>query len=172
MSEPRRRRADVILEPSYVEGLGDKTIEDVRAMHEECMEVETEVSYVRRLAQGRMDIVQAELDRRAAGGTIGDLVAALPQILADDGPRADPVTSRLPRHLAPAPAIEWKRGLEYLITDATLVNLPTLSEDELRGTIEQLRELEVETSARRRSLHRVIDKIETELTARHAVGRS
>jgi hypothetical protein len=172
MSEPRRRRADVILEPSYVEGLGDKTIEDVRAMHEECMEVETEVSYVRRLAQGRMDIVQAELDRRAAGGTIGDLVAALPQILADDGPRADPVTSRLPRHLAPAPAIEWKRGLEYLITDATLVNLPTLSEDELRGTIEQLRELEVETSARRRSLHRVIDKIEAELAARHTVGRS
>ncbi len=121
MSEPRRRRADVILEPSYVEGLGDKTIEDVRAMHEECMEVETEVSYVRRLAQARIDIVQAELDRREAGGTIGDLVAALPQILADEGPRGDPVTSRLPRHLAPAPAIEWKRGLERLITDATLV---------------------------------------------------
>jgi hypothetical protein len=171
MSEPRRRRADVILEPSYVEGIADKTIEDVRAMHEECMEVETEVSYVRRLAQGRMDIVQAELDRRAAGGTIGDLVAALPQILADDGPRADPVTSRLPRHLAPAPAIEWKRGLEYLITDATLVNLPTLSEEELRSTLEQLRELESETSARRRSLHGVIDTIEAELTARHAVGR-
>jgi RsiG-like len=172
MSEPRRRRADVILEPSYVEGLGDKTIEDVRAMHEECMEVETEVSYVRRLAQGRLDIVQAELDRRAAGGTIGDLVAALPQILADDGPRADPVTSRLPRHLAPAPAIEWKRGLEYLITDATLVNLPTLSEEELRSALGKLQELEAETSARRRSLHDVIDKIEAELAARHAVGRS
>jgi hypothetical protein len=172
MSEPRRRRADVILEPSYVEGLADKTIEDVRAMHEECLEVETEVSYVRRLAQGRMDIVQAELDRRAAGGTIGDLIAALPQILADDGPRSDPATSRLPRHLAPAPAIEWKRGLEHLITDATLVNLPTLSEDELQSTLGQLRELESETSTRRRALHDVIDQIEGELTTRHAVGRS
>jgi hypothetical protein len=172
MSEPRRRRADVILEPSYVEGIADKTIEDVRAMHEECLEVETEVSYVRRLAQGRMDIVQAELDRRAAGGSIGDLVAALPQILADDGPRADPASSRLPRHLAPAPAIEWKRGLEHLITDTTLVNLPTLSEEELRVSLQRLSKLESETSARRRSLHGVIDTIEAELTARHTVDRS
>jgi hypothetical protein len=171
MSETRRRRADVILEPSYVDGLPDKPLDDVRAMHEECLEVETEVSYVRRLAQGRIDIVEAELDRRAAGGTIGDLVAALPQILADDGPRADPASSRLPRHLAPAPAIEWKRGLERLITDATLVNLPTLSEEELAATLEQLRELESETSNRRRALHEVIDQIEAELTARHSVGR-
>jgi hypothetical protein len=172
MSEPRRRRADVILEPSYVEGLVDKPIDEVRAMHEECLEVETEVSYVRRLAQARIDIVLAELDRRAAGGTIGDLVAALPQILADDGPRSDPATSRLPRHLAPAPAIEWRRGLERLITDATLVNLPTLTEDELRATLEQLRELEAETSGRRSGLHGVIDQIEGELTARHTVDRS
>jgi hypothetical protein len=172
MSEPRRRRADVILEPSYVDGLADKPIDDLRAMHEECLQVETEFSYVRRLAQARIDIVQAELDRRASGGTIGDLVAALPQILADAHPRPDPASSRFPRHLAPAPAIEWKRGLEHLITDATLVNLPTLSDDELRETLDQLGELERETSGRRRALHAVMDRIEAELTARHAVGRS
>jgi len=172
MSEPRRRRADVILEPSYVEGIDDKPIDDVRAMHEECLQVETEFSYVRRLAQARIDIIQAELDRRAAGGTIGDLIAALPQILADDHARPAPAASRLPRHLAPAPAIEWKRGLEHLIADATLVNLPTLSADELRVALGQLRELEQETSGRRRAVHGVLDRIEGELTARHAAGRS
>jgi hypothetical protein len=167
MSEPRRRRIDVILAPDYLDGLGDRSLDEVRAMHEECLEVETEVSYVRRLAQARIDIVRAELDRRAAGGSVGDLVDALPRILADDSPRAAPERSRLPRHLAPAPNIEWKRGLEHLITDATLVNLPTLSDDDLSRTLDKLGELEQETSGRRRQLHAVIDAVEADLAARH-----
>ena len=161
-----------MLEPSYLDGLGDLDMDGVRALHEECLAVETEVSYVRRLAQERIDIVEAELDRRARGGSIGDLVAALPQILADDSPRTEPASSRLPRHLAPAPVIPWRRGLERLITDATLVNLPTLSEEELRSTLEQLRELEHEVSDKRRSLHRVIDALEADLTERHKVDHA
>jgi hypothetical protein len=168
--EAHRRRLDVMLEPEYLQGLGDREIDDVRAMREECLAVETEVSYVRRLAQARIDIVEAELDRRARGGSVGDLIAALPQILADDAPRREPASSRLPRHLGPPPMIEWKRGLERLITDATLVNLPTLSEDDLRATLDQLRQLESEVSGKRRSLHRVIDAIEADLTERHKVG--
>src|SRR5262245_58042462 len=167
MSEPRRRRVDGMLSPEYLDGLGDQSLDQLRAMHEECLEVETEVSYVRRIAQARIDIVRAELDRRAAGGSVGDLVSALPKILADDAPRAAPEHSRLPRHLAPAPNIEWKRGLEHLITDATLVNLPTMSDESLQHTVEQLGELEQETSERRKALHVVIDAIEAELAARH-----
>ena len=155
-----------MLEPDYLEGIADRSIEDVRAMHDECLVVETEVSFVRRLAQARIDIVEAELDRRARGGSIGDLVAALPDILADES-RAAPAESRLPRYLGPAADIPWRRGLEHLISDSTLINLPTLSEDDLRATLEQLRELEREVSAQRRSLHRVIDSIEAELGERH-----
>jgi hypothetical protein len=141
-------------------------------MHDECFEVETEFSFVRRLAQGRIDIMTAELERRASGGSITDLVAALPEILSDSHPRSDPASSRLPRHLAPAPAIEWKRGLEHLITDATLLNLPTLPDDEVRERMVQLRELEQETSERRRSLNAVIDLLDAEIVSRHALGRS
>ena len=159
-----------MLEEGYLDGLDAKPLDEVRTMHEECLEVETEVSYVRRLAQARIDIVRAELDRRSAGGSVGDLVAMLPKILADESPRTDPVHSRLPRHLAPAPAIAWRRGLERLITDATLVNLPSLTEVELHDTVEQLRTLEGEMSERRRALHRVIDGIEADLAARHKVG--
>ncbi len=158
-----------MLEEGYLDGLDAKPLDDVRAMHEECLEVETEVSYVRRLAQARIDIVNAELDRRSAGGSVGDLVAMLPQILADDTPRTDPAHSRLPRHLAPSPAITWRRGLERLITDATLVNLPSLTDDELHDTVDQLHTLEREMSDRRRELHAVIDGIESDLAARHKV---
>jgi hypothetical protein len=180
MAEPKRRRLDVMLDPAYLDGLSERGIDDVREMHEQGLEVETELSYVRRLTHGRMSIVKAELDRRAKGGSVGDLVAALPQILAgDDGgtqapsrPRPSAAASRLPRHLAPAPAIEWRRGAEGLIADATLVNLPTLSDEELTSTLDDLRALEREVSSRRRALHEVLDAVEAELASRHKVGRA
>jgi hypothetical protein len=167
VSEPRRRRVDVILDPAYLSGVADRSLDDLRQMHGECLEVETEFSYVRRLAQARIGIVTAERDRRAAGGSVGDLLSALPRILADDFPRPAPEHTRIPRLLAPAPNIQWRRGLEYLINDATLVNLPTISDDEIRRTLAKLAELEEDTSKRRREIHAVIDVIEAELAARH-----
>ena len=166
MAEDHRRRVDTMLEPEFLSDLAQRDVEEIRAMHEECLTVETEVSFVRRLAQARIDIVEAELDRRARGGSMGDLLAALPDILADDS-RATPAESRLPRHLSPATNIQFRRGLEHLISDTTLVNLPTLSEEELRATLGQLRELEQEVSTQRRALHQVIDKIEAEISERH-----
>ena len=167
-----RRRVDVMLEPDYLAGIEQRSIDELREMHDACLEVETEVSYVRRLAQARIDIVEAEMERRSKGGSVGDLVAMLPSILADDTPRGSPANSRLPRHLAPSMDITWKRGLEYLITDATLVNLPTISVEELRTTVEQLRQLEREVSDRRRALHRVVDRIEEVLAERHKLGQA
>jgi hypothetical protein len=170
VSEPHRRRLDVMLDDGYLDGLDAKPLDEIRAMHESCLEVETELSYVRRLAQARIDIVSAELDRRADGRSF-DLVEMLPKILADDTPRPDPAHSRLPLHLAPSMAITWRRGLERLITDSTLVNLPQIAEDELRETLDQLHTLEQEMSDRRRALHAVIDQVERELAARHRVDR-
>src|SRR5262245_24602145 len=164
------RRIDVVLGPEYLEGLAGRDIDDVRAMHEQCLEIETEVSYVRRLAQARTEILRAEPDRRARGGSVADLVAALPSILADDGPRPDPASSRLTRHLAPAPAIEWTRGRESLISDDTLANLPTLSDPELEQALDGLAELEHEVSERRNELHNVIDVIEADLARRQVIA--
>ncbi len=161
-----RRRIDIVLAPEYVDGLANLSDDDLQAMHEECMELETEVSYVRRLAQARIEILIAEQERRVTGGSVADLIAALPRILADPGPRPDPAASRLSRHLAPAPAIQWTRGREPLIVDDTLANLPTLSDESLEGTLGELRELEREVSERRRALHGVIDGLEAELARR------
>ncbi len=167
-----QRRVDRVLEPGYVDDRASCSLEELRSRHSECLEIETEVSYVRRLAQARLDILRAELSRRAAGGSVGDLIAALPQILADEGPRAPVTESRLPRHLAPSMDIKWNRGLEHLAFDETLATLPTLSDAELERRIEQLSTLERELSERRRSLHRVIEAIELDLASRHEVGRT
>jgi hypothetical protein len=153
------RRLDRILAPEYRDDLDAHSVDDLHAMERECLEVETEISYVRRLAQGRIDILEAERDRRAAGGSLGDLIAALPKILADDGARPGPADTRAQSMLAPPDSIEWNRGLERLISDATLVNLPSLSDAELQATLGQLRELEKDVSGRRRSLHAVIDAV-------------
>lgn len=165
-----QRRLDRVLAPAYLEGLDARTLDDIRAMQSECTQIETEVSYVRRLAQARIDILQAELDRRAAGGSLGDLIDALPEILADSGSRSAAANTRLATSLAPSMTIEWNRGLEHLVSDATLVNLPTLSDEELRATMDQLRELELEVSSTRRSLHSVLDAIERDLARRIAAG--
>src|SRR5919106_1642083 len=154
----QQRRIAGVLDPAYPTDTPSCSLEELRARHSECLEIETEVSYVRRLAQARLDILEAELDRRAAGGSVGDLIAALPEILSDEGPRAPAERSRLPRQLAPSMDIPWRRGLERLIADGTLADLPGLPDDELRSTITQLGELEQQASVQRRALHAVIDR--------------
>src|SRR4249919_956333 len=118
-----QRRIDRVLGPEYLAGLEGRSLDEVRDMDRECTEIETELSYVRKLAQARLDIIQAEVDRRAAGGTLGDLIEALPKILADDTPRQDPATTRFADPVSGATDIDFKRGLESLISDATLANL-------------------------------------------------
>jgi hypothetical protein len=161
------RRIDRVLTDDYLDGLADRSLEDLRVMERECLEIENEMSYVRRLAQGRMDILTAERDRRASGGPLGDLIAALPQILADEQ-RSDPANTRAQPLLAPADSIQWNRGLERLVTDATLANLPTISDAELQATLAQLRELEGDVSGRRRAIHAVLDTVTHEIAARLA----
>jgi hypothetical protein len=162
--DDRHSRSARVLDPAYLDGVDAKSVEDLRAMHAECLELETEVSYVRRLAQARIDIVEAELDRRASGGSLEDLINDLPNILADPGPRAAPASSRLPLKLAPDEESEWAPDLEE--TDTLLANLPSLSEDELRDAVEQLRTLERDVSDERRALFGVIDRIDQDLATR------
>ena len=171
MSE-HRRRIDKVLAPSYLADLPEWPPEELRRRHAECLEIETEVSYVRRVTQARLDILEAELDRRARGGSVGDLIAALPEILADEGPRAPIEKSRLSRRLAPSMDIPWRRGREHLIGDDTLATLPNLDDDELRSTLRDLGELEREVSQQRRRLHGVIDRMDAEVAARHKVGQA
>jgi hypothetical protein len=168
---PEQRRLDRVLEPDYIAGLAERTIEELSAKKAECIELETEVSFVRRLAQARIDILDAERDRRASGGSLGDLIADLSKILSDDGPRPSPAQSHLPQLLHPAAEIEWTRGLEPLVSDSTLLRLPDLSEEELADIRRQLGQLEAEVSTARHSLHEVLSALEMELAHRIQAAR-
>jgi hypothetical protein len=160
MAEAHDRSAHV-LDPAYVAGLDDRNIEELRAKHAECVELETEVSYVRRLTQARIDILEAEVQRRSTGGSLTDLIERLPQILADEGPRGNPASSHLPLQMAPEQDSEWAPALERF--DGVIANLPTLGDAELEEAIGGLRALEREVSDQRRELFAVIDRIDSSL---------
>jgi hypothetical protein len=168
---PEQRRLDRVLDPAYLEGLGQRPLDEVEAKRAECVELETEVSFVRRLAQARMDILDAERERRASGGSMEDLIAGLSRILADDGPRPSPAQAHLPQAFAPSPTIEWSRGLEPLVGDSTLLRLPDLSDEELEDVRGHLGDLEREISAARHSLHEVLHVLERELAERIQAAR-
>jgi hypothetical protein len=150
-----------VLDPGYLVDLDTRAVEEVRLMHAECIELETEVSYVRRLTQARIDILEAEIGRRERGETLEDLIRALPTILSDPGPRAAPAASHLPLQMAPTQESEWAPELEEF--DGLLANLPILSDEGLVDAIDRLRVLERDVSAERRSLHTVIDRIDLRL---------
>ncbi len=159
--DDRHGRSARVLDPGYSASLDDLGEDELRSKHAECLELETEVSYVRRLAQARIDILEAELDRRASGKTLGDLIDELPRILADPGPRGAPATSRIPQQLAPEHESEWAPDLARF--DSVLANVTLLGDDEVRTAIEGLRGLEREVSDQRRQLFTVIDAIDQRL---------
>jgi hypothetical protein len=160
----QHERSRRVLDPGYVADLDQRPIDELRLMHAEALELETEVSYVRRLTQARIDILEAEIGRRERGDSLEDLINSLPQILSDPGPRGAPANSRLPMQLAPAQDSEWAPRLAQF--EGTLANLPGLSGTELTSAIDGLRALEREVSDQRRELFGVIDRIDLLLAER------
>src|SRR5689334_13646889 len=55
--DDRHERTARVLDPSYLGDVDARTTDELRVMQGECRELETEVSYVRRLTQARTDIV-------------------------------------------------------------------------------------------------------------------
>lgn len=163
-----RRRIDIILNGTYTDGLKEKPEAEVRELRDTAREVETEISFLRRLAQSRLDIFKAEVDRRARGGSLSDLIAALPGILASGETRSSAPNSRLSSVLAPSPSIEFKRGMESLVHDDSLANIDQLTEEELQEAIDSLVSFEDEVSETRKNLHNVIDQLESEIARRTA----
>jgi hypothetical protein len=153
-----------------VAGVDARSLEELRAMKQECADVENAISYQRRLAQARIEILGAEHERRARGGTVGDLVKDLPRILSAESARSSITDTRVPPSDAPRIDLHWPDGREELIADTTLANLPVIPAEELATTLDRLRAFEHELSALRRDLHEVIDVVEREITARQVAG--
>jgi hypothetical protein len=140
-------------------------------MHAECAEAELALSYFRRLAQARMEILEAERARRDRGGSVGDLVADLPRILSAESGRSTIMTTRgAPTAEPPTIELHWPDGREQLVVDNTLAHLPGLSLDELVATIASLHDFERELSDLRAAMHGVIDTIDRVIVDRRVSG--
>jgi hypothetical protein len=163
-------RIQRLIDPAYVEAIDARSLDELHAMKAECNEVENALSYYRRLAQARVEILEAEHERRARGGTVEDLVKDLPRILSDESSRSSITDTRVPPPDAPTLELHWPDGREELIADTTLAHLPVLPADELESTLERLRAFERELSDRRRELHAVIDALEREIASRQVAG--
>ena len=161
-----------LLDPAYLADIDQRAIEDIRAMRAECQEVETGLSYLRRVVQGRLDIVAAELGRRRDGGDpadIADLVEQLPTILADH--LRAPGNGRLPSTVGQGkvdPELESRVDAAV----ATLDDLAALSDDDLAAGQAELTDLEAVISSRRRDLFQRIDALQAELTRRYRTGEA
>ncbi len=163
-------RIERVLDPGYAADLGGRDSDTLRTMKSECAALENSVSYARRLAQGRIEILEAEQLRRAEGRPLSDLIDRLPQILGADAGRADVAHTRLAEPETEIVELHWGQGEERLLADDSLANLPTLSDPDLASSISALRDFERELSVCRRSLHSVIDGIEHEIATRAAAG--
>src|SRR3954453_10720254 len=91
-------------------------MDELRQLRADAEQEETDVSYLRRLLQGRIDIVEAEQAGRR-GESSGDLVSNLARILPDDGGPAAPRGMGRHSTLEPSRADEHRRHVEALVAD-------------------------------------------------------
>ena len=168
-------RIDDILSPGYVEGLDAMALTDVRARRDETQEAADELSYLRRMVQGRLDIVHADLQRRAGGepGDLHDLVEQLKrgEILGEHTRGAG--LGRLPSNLTPAEADGWIAAeLDTVIDAARMSTLPDLDEAEVRSIADKLEELERRVSQQRAELHDRANTLQEEIVRRYKSGEA
>jgi len=159
-----QRRLDRILEPAFAEGLSELSTDEVKGRRDECRAEAEYLSYVRRVLQGRLDILAAERARRA-GQDEGPVVDRLPEILAE-GPAG---ASRGGFLLTAVPEQEMtlaRRQVDRLVAEVALSDLGSLTDERLGEAIEALAGEERRVSDARSQVFRVHDALQDEVKRR------
>jgi len=171
-SSPGRgsRRIDRVLAEDYLSGLRDASMAEVRELRGEAEQEEVDLSYIRRMVQGRLDVIRAELNHREGSGS-GSIVDDLAGILADE-PRGP--ARGLGRHVTvePSRADSHRRYVEALVADVDLSDVSARSADELAHAFRTLSEEEQTLSAKRRQVQAVMDACSAEITRRYRDGEA
>ncbi|WP_228984107.1 ABC transporter substrate-binding protein [Streptomyces sp. DH12] len=162
---------DAVPHPEYARALDLRALrlEEVRALRRDSHTDEADLSYVRRLLQGRVDILRAELASRAAPEV--PVVHRLPEILADAPSRRRPNSAR---HLT----LSTPRGEEYrllaaeMLAEVELSDLDARTDEELRAAMARLARYEQEVSRRRHELQRTADECSAEIARRYRDGEA
>lgn len=162
-----RRRLDRIMDPDFLAGLADLPMVEVRERRQDAMREEADLSYVRRMLQGRIEIVEQEIDLTGSESD-DELVARLTRALVPH--TTSPGSSS--RHLVAEPdrIAERRRYVERLIADVGLSDPASLTPESARRALDKLREQERIVSQTRGQLHDVIDQLTAELGRRYRDG--
>jgi hypothetical protein len=157
-----KRRIDRVLAPEFVDGLREIEEEELRERRDLSRAEREYLSYVRRLVQGRRDILQAELDRRRRGGDEESLLEMVAATLAD----APTGSSRGEALVFTIPDDEIslaRRRVERLVSDSRLSDLPRLSDEELEEAVARIDEEERDLSDLRGRVLQVYDTLQAQL---------
>lgn len=141
---------------------------ELRTLRKDAQRDEADLSYVRRLVQGRIDILRAELARRRDPES--PVVDRLSEILAD--------TPSLHRSSARHVTLTTPRSDEYrqlaaeTLADVELSDLDARTDDELHTAMGRLVRYEQQVSRRRHRLQRTADDCSAEIARRYRDGEA
>ena len=170
MTQTPRRRIDLIQTPEFTSGLQELSLEEIRSRRRICADLDVELSYYRRLLQGRLDLLSFEL-RRRSGEEQRSLLEALPEVLASwtSGEPGLP-ERRVPVDLPDLP-IQGRRAVDRALSDDFLARLPEMGDSDLAVVQQRLAEAEAEMSKQRRAVFEASDRIQAELVRRYRQDR-
>ena len=159
-------RSDTVVEPSFVEGLTDLGLEELRERRDQALAEREFVSYLRRLIQVRIDVLDGERIRRATSEDPKDMVERLTEAMSE-GPQGPGRGEALRLTLSEEDMAEADRRADAVVSDQEVCELETLGEDELEQAIAALREEEERVSHERTVVLRVHDQLQDELKRRY-----
>ncbi len=146
-------------------------LEQLRSMRAALQHDDDAVSYVRRVAQARLDLLDAELRRRDRDLDPSVITAELPVILGAHL-TAGAGAPRPPRPAVDASDHPLALALEELWSDRGGTDLPTLTDDEVVELRHELKAFEAVRSRERKELFSRIDALSAELVRRYREGEA
>lgn len=161
-----RSRTQRILDPTFVEGLEDLPIEEVRRRRDEALSEREFQSYLRRLVQVRQDLFAGEHRRRESGGPPQPLVDRITEVLSE-GPKGSSRGEALRVVLAESDTEEADRRASELLGQVATADPQDLSEEQLAEALEVLARGERAVSSDRRTVLGVHDRFQDELKRRY-----
>lgn len=160
-----------VADPAPGQDLSRLSLPQLRTLRRDAQRDEADLSYLRRLLQGRIDILRAELSRR--GPTPpgdADVVDRLPEILTDAPARqrssARHVTVGVPH------SEEYRRLAAEMLDEVELSDLGARTDTELRDAMARLVRYEQQVSRRRQLLQLTADDCGAEVTRRYREGEA
>ncbi|QCX77494.1 hypothetical protein C9F11_19215 [Streptomyces sp. YIM 121038] len=183
---PVQRTDSPVLPEAPAHDLAALRLPELRELRRAAQQDEADLSYVRRLLQGRIDILRAETARRArtrAGatqdgvpgvpggdGTAGLVVDRLPEILTD-GPARRRASARHVT-LGTPHSEEYRRLAADMLAEVALSDLAARTDDELHTAMGRLVRYEQQVSRRRQEMQRTTDDCSAEIARRYREGEA